>query len=273
MIGAIIGDMVGSVYEFCPTRRTDFEAWTLDSNFTDDSVLTVATADAILRCEDYPEAYRRWPHWFPAESFDPNAGYGDSFMRWYRAEPGRTFEGEGNGSAMRISPVGWAFGTLEETLTEAKRSARCSHGSVEGIKGAQAVAAAIFWARNGESKDFIRRSLEKTFGYDMSRTCDEIRPGYSFTATSAGTVPPALTAFLDAKNFEEAVRLAVAFGGDADTMGSVAGGVAEAFWGVESIPATWRAEYAKRLDLRLKAVVDEFNARFRPGVSAAFSGE
>ncbi|MBQ6828060.1 MAG: ADP-ribosylglycohydrolase family protein, partial [Thermoguttaceae bacterium] len=167
----------------------------------------------------------------------------------------------------------WAFGTLDETLAEAKRSARCSHGSVEGIKGAQAVAAAIFWARNGESKDFIRRALEKTFGYDMSRTCDEIRPGYSFTATSAGTVPPALTAFLDAKNFEEAVRLAVVFGGDADTMGSVAGGVAEAFWGVESIPATWRAEYAKRIDPRLKAVVDEFNARFRPGVSAAFAAD
>jgi ADP-ribosylglycohydrolase len=174
---------------------------------------------------------------------------------------------------MRVGPVGWAFATLEETLAEAEKSAACSHNHPEGIKGAQAVAAAIFWARNGESKDFIRDAIAKRFGYNMSRTCEEIRPDYKLAFSCAETVPEALTAFLDAKDFEEAVRLAVAFGGDADTMGSVAGAVAEAFWGVESIPPTWRAECAKRLDPRLKAVVDEFNARFRPGVAAIFSVE
>ena len=269
MFGAIIGDMIGSAYgrRDTPTQRTDFLAWTPRSHFTDDTVLSVATAEAILADGDYRAAYLKWTNLFP------QAGYGPAFKKWASAENPEPYDSFGNGSAMRVGPIGWAFETLEETLAEAEKSAACSHNHPEGIKGAQAVAAAIFWARNGENKDFIRRSLEKTFGYDMSRTCDEIRPGYSFTATCAGTVPPALTAFLDAKTFEEAVRLAVAFGGDADTMGSVAGGVAEAFWGVESIPPTWRAEYAKRIDPRLKAVVDEFNARFRPGVSAAFGVE
>jgi ADP-ribosylglycohydrolase len=163
---------------------------------------------------------------------------------------------------MRVGPVGWAFETLEETLAEAEKSAACTHNHPEGIKGAQAVATAIFWARNGESKDFIRRSIEKMFDYDLSRTCDEIRPDYVFEVSCQKSVPEALTAFLDAKDFEEAVRLAVAFGGDADTQACVAGSVAEAFWGAASIPNDWRQNALERLDERLKAVVDAFEAKF-----------
>ncbi|MBQ9127620.1 MAG: ADP-ribosylglycohydrolase family protein, partial [Thermoguttaceae bacterium] len=174
LLGSIIGDMVGSVYEFSPTKRTDFETWTPDSRFTDDSVLTVATADAILNGGDYGASYRRWGRLFP------NAGYGGRFVRWLATDDAPPYDSFGNGSAMRVGPVGWAFATLEETLAEAEKSAICSHNHPEGIKGAQATAAAIFWARNGESKDLIRASVEKTFGYDLSKNCDEIRPGYRF---------------------------------------------------------------------------------------------
>ena len=163
---------------------------------------------------------------------------------------------------MRVAPVGWAFDSLEETLAEAEKSAACTHNHPEGVKGAQATAAAIFWARNGESKDFIRASVERKFGYDLSKNCDEIRPGYRFSEICQTTVPEALTAFLDAADFEETVRLAVSLGGDADTLACIAGSVAEAFWGAASIPNDWRQNALERLDARLKAVVDAFEAKF-----------
>jgi ADP-ribosylglycohydrolase len=258
MQGAVIGDMVGSVYEkrFFQTKRTDFLAWSPRSRFTDDTVLSVATAEAILTDGDYGAAYRKWANLFP------QAGYGGAFKRWFVVANAPPYNSFGNGSAMRVGPVGWAFETLEETLAEAEKSAACTHNHPEGIKGAQAVATAIFWARNGESKDFIRRSIEKMFDYDLSRTCDEIRPDYVFEVSCQKSVPEALTAFLDAKDFEEAVRLAVAFGGDADTQACVAGSVAEAFWGAASIPNDWRQNALERLDERLKAVVDAFEAKF-----------
>ena len=258
MWGSIIGDMVGSAFEskFTRTKETDFLAWSPRSHFTDDSVLTVATAEAILTDGDYGAAYRKWVNLFPY------AGFSGSFMRWALSEDPAPYNGFTNGSAMRVGPVGWAFATLEETLAEAEKSAACSHNHPEGIKGAQATAAAIFWARNGESKDFIRDAIAKRFGYDMSRTCEEIRPDYRLTFTCAETVPEALTAFLDASDFEETVRHAVAFGGDSDTLACIAGSVAEAFWGAASIPNDWRQNALERLDARLKAVVDAFEAKF-----------
>ena len=262
MIGAIIGDSIGSVYEFSPVKRTDFEAWTPDSRFTDDSVMTVATADAILNGGDYGASYRRWGRLFPNASFWPNAGYGGSFVRWLAKDDAPPYDSFGNGSAMRVGPIGWAFATLEETLAEAEKSAVCSHNHPEGVKGAQATAAAIFWARNGESKDFIRASVEKMFGYDLSKNCDEIRPDYRFSEICQTTVPQALAAFFDASNFEEAIRLAVSLGGDADTLACITGSVAEAFWGAASIPNDWRQKTLERLDERLKAVVDAFEAKF-----------
>ncbi|MBQ8362725.1 MAG: ADP-ribosylglycohydrolase family protein [Thermoguttaceae bacterium] len=258
MLGAIIGDMIGSAYgrRDAPTQRTDFLAWTPRSHFTDDTVLSVATAEAILTDGDYRAAYLKWANLYP------QAGYGPAFKKWASAENPAPYDSFGNGSAMRVGPVGRAFATLEETLAEAEKSAACSHSHPEGIKGAQAVAAAIFWARNGENKDFIRRSVEERFGYDLSRSCAEIRPGYVYGVTCQKTVPEALTAFLDASDFEEAVRLAVAFGGDADTLACMAGSVAEAFWGAASIPNDWRQNALERLDARLKAVVDAFEAKF-----------
>ena len=263
MIGAIIGDSIGSIYEFSPTKRTDFEAWTPDSRFTDDSVMTVATADAILNGGDYGASYRRWGRLFPNASFWPNAGYGGGFVRWLATDDAPPYNSFGNGSAMRVGPVGWAFETLEETLAEAEKSAVCSHNHPEGIKGAQATAAAIFWARNGESKEFIRASVEKMFGYDLSKNCDEIRPDYRFSEICQTTVPQALTAFLDASDFEEAIRLSISLGGDADTLACIAGSVAEAFWGAASIPNDWRQKTLERLDERLRAVVDAFEAKWR----------
>ncbi len=258
MLGSIIGDMVGSAFEssFTRTKETDFLAWSQRSRFTDDSVLSVATAEAILTDGDYGAAYQRWVKVFP------RAGFSGSFMCWALSENPAPYNGFTNGSAMRVGPVGWAFATLEETLAEAEKSAACSHNHPEGIKGAQAVAAAIFWARNGENKDFIRRSVEELFGYDLSRTCDEIRPDYKLAFSCAETVPEALTAFLDAKDFEETVRLAVAFGGDSDTLACIAGSVAEAFWGASSILNDWRENALERLDERLKTVVDAFEAKF-----------
>ncbi|MBP3530160.1 MAG: ADP-ribosylglycohydrolase family protein [Thermoguttaceae bacterium] len=262
MIGAIIGDSIGAIYEFSPIKRTDFEAWTPDSRFTDDSVMTVATADAILNGGDYGASYRRWGRLFPNASFWPNAGYGGSFVRWLATDDAPPYDSFGNGSAMRVGPVGRAFATLEETLAEAEKSAACSHNHPEGIKGAQATAAAIFWARNGESKDFIRASVEKMFGYDLSKNCDEIRPGYRFSEICQTTVPQALAAFFDASNFEEAIRLAVSLGGDADTLACITGSVAEAFWGADSVPNDWRQKALERLDERMKAVVEAFEAKF-----------
>ena len=256
MLGAIVGDMVGSVYEHAEIKRTDFEAWGEDSVFTDDSVLTVATADAILTDGDYVAAYRKWGRLYPY------AGYGGTFRRWLSADGAGAYGSWGNGSAMRVAPVGWAFDSLEETLAEAEKSAACTHNHPEGVKGAQATAAAIFWARNGENKDFIRRSVEERFGYDLSRTIEEIRPDYAPVFSCAQTVPEALTAFLDASDFEETVRLAVSLGGDADTLACIAGSVAEAFWGAASIPNDWRQNALERLDARLKAVVDAFEAKF-----------
>ena len=258
LLGSIIGDMVGSVYEnaFFPMKQTDFPAWSPYSRFTDDTVLTVATAEAILTDGDYGAAYRKWVNLFP------RAGFSRSFRRWASSEDSAPYNGFTNGSAMRVGPVGWAFATLEETLAEAEKSAACSHNHPEGIKGAQATAAAIFWARNGESKDFIRDAIAKRFGYDVSRTCEEIRPDYMLTFTCAETVPEALTAFLDASDFEEAIRLSISLGGDSDTLACIAGSVAEAFWGAASIPNDWRQNALERLDARLKAVVDAFKAKF-----------
>ncbi len=259
MLGSIIGDMVGSAYEgFFQEKTTDFPVWTSESRFTDDSVLTVATAEAILTDGDYAASYQKWGRLFP------NAGFSRSFSRWIFIENPAPYNAYTNGSAMRVGPVGRAFATFEETMAEAERSAACSHNHPEGIKGAQAVAAAIFWARNGESKEFIRRSIAENFGYNMSRTCDEIRPDYCFECSCGKSVPEALTAFLDASDFEEAVRLAVSLGGDSDTLACMAGSVAEAFWGAASIPNDWRQNALERLGARLKTVVDAFEAKF-PG--------
>ena len=229
MLGAIAGDVIGSVYERRPVKRTDFPLFAAGSRFTDDTVLTVATMEALLEGGDYEGAYRRWARRYP------RAGYGGTFRKWIW-DPGMGPYGSfGNGSAMRVSPVGWACSDAAGVLAEAERSAAVTHNHPEGIRGAQAVALAVFLARSGVGREDIRGEIAGRFGYDLRRTVEQIRPGYRFDVTCQGSVPEAIIAFLDSEDTEHAIRLAVSLGGDADTQAAIAGSIAEAFYG--GVPA------------------------------------
>ncbi|AQT70309.1 ADP-ribosyl-[dinitrogen reductase] hydrolase [Anaerohalosphaera lusitana] len=254
MIGAIVGDIVGSVFEWRGTKREDFELFGAGCRFTDDTVLTVATAWAILRGEDYGVAYKRFGRKWPG------AGYGGNFAKWLRSDSMGAYGSWGNGSAMRVSPVAWAFESVEEVLKEAERSAAVTHDHPEGIKGAQAVAMAVYLARRGFSKAEIVAEVGARFEYDLDRRLDEIRPGYGFDSSCAGSVPEAMIAFGESEGFEDAVRKAVSLGGDSDTQACMAGAVAEAFYG--GVPGEIRAEAERRLDVELGEVVREFEGRF-----------
>ena len=254
MLGAIAGDIIGSAYEWHSTKKIDFELFTPDSRFTDDTILTVAVADCILTGKDYTSAFQEYGHRYP------NAGYGGMFLRWLASDKPRPYGNYGNGSAMRVSPVGFAFDTIERVLVEAKRSAEVTHSHPEGIKGAQAVASSVLLARQRESKDNIRRYIEQEFSYDLHQTLAEIRPHYRFDETCQGSVPQSIIAFLESTDYEDAVRKAVSLGGDADTMACIAGGIAQAFYG--SIPSSIITEARQTLDTDLLAIVDEFNRRF-----------
>jgi ADP-ribosylglycohydrolase len=190
----------------------------------------------------------------------PTAGYGGMFKGWLRSEDPRPYNSWGNGSAMRVSPVGWAFGTLEETLEAAKRSAEITHNHPEGIKGAQATAACIYLARTGKSKQEIKEYVESTFGYNLSRTCDEIRPVYQFDGSCQGTVPESIIAFLESDDYESAIRLTVSLGGDSDTMGAITGAIAEAYYG--GVPEHIKVEVVKRLPDKFIDVMNRFYQRF-----------
>jgi ADP-ribosylglycohydrolase len=258
MLGAIAGDMIGSPYEFDRNhiKTTDFPLFSERSRYTDDTVLTIATAQVLLdgcTFEDYASAY------VAAYNDYPRAGYGGIFRQSAAAGGGAAYGSYGNGSAMRVSPVGWAFATLEETLAEAKRSAEVTHNHPEGIKAAQAVAAAIFLARTGAGKEEIRDTLTREFGYDLRRSLDEIRPTYRFTAAAAYSVPEAIIAFLESENFEDAVRNAVSLGGDSDTQACIAGAIAEAFYG--GVPKAIQKEMEKRLDPGQMLVITLFRAQ------------
>jgi ADP-ribosylglycohydrolase len=255
MLGAIAGDIFGAAHEAQPIKHDDFDLFDAPRFFTDDTVLTVATADAILTDGDYAVVYRGWGRRFP------NLPYGGNFRLWFEGEIEGPYNSFGNGSAMRVSPVGWAFDALEDTLTEAERSAAVTHNHPEGIKGAQAVAAAVFLARHGATKEEIRSQVSDWFCYDLSRTVAEIRQHYRFDVTCQGSVPEALIAYLDADDFEHALRLAISLGGDADTQAAIAGSVAEAFWG--GVPAHLEEEVRAVLDEPLLEVLDWFHRQFR----------
>lgn len=257
MIGAIAGDVIGSVYEgkkrWLVERTADFEPlFSPKARFTDDTVLTVAVADAMLHGGDlvalFKEYYARYP----------GAGFGGDFRRWAGSEDTEPYGSWGNGSAMRVSPVGWAFDTLEEVLYQAKETARVTHDHPEGIKGAQATAAAVFLARDGAAKKELREELKRRFHYDLSFSLDEVRPTFGFDSSCAGTVPFAVVAFLESSDYESAVRLAVSLGGDCDTLACIAGGIAAAFYGV---PPDVREQALARLDEPLAEVVAEFERR------------
>jgi ADP-ribosylglycohydrolase len=225
ILGAIAGDVIGSVYEFHNERRTDIDLFGPKTTFTDDSVLTVATMDVLLNGGDYTKTYQSYGRKYP------NRGWGGNFHYWIHAAKPEPYNSFGNGSAMRVSPAGWCGGTLQEVLAEAKKSAEVSHNHSEGIKGAQATAAAVFLARQGKGKGEIKKYIEDTFHYNLDRKVALIREDYDFDETCQGSVPEAIIAFLESSSYEDAVRLAVSLGGDSDTIACISGGIAGAFYG------------------------------------------
>lgn len=225
MWGAVSGDIIGSVYEHRPVKTKDFALFSSGSRFTDDSVLTMAIADSLVNGRSYRESVLEWGRQFPF------AGYGGSFIEWLKSENPQPYNSWGNGSAMRVSPVGLFFNSEAEVLAEAEKSAIITHDHSEGVKGAHAVALAIFLARKGYSKEKIRQSLSEKFNYDLNRTVEEIRPDYEFDVSCQGSVPEAIIAFLDSCSFEDAIRNAISLGGDSDTQACIAGAIAEAFYG------------------------------------------
>jgi len=261
ILGAIAGDTIGSIYEFRPTKSHEFPMFNERMEYTDDSIMTVAVADWILHCKrlEHKELVVKMTHW--GRKYDnPMGGYGGTFGQWLRDSRKLPYNSWGNGSAMRVSPVGFAFSTLEETLRIAKISAEVSHNHPEGIKGAQATAASIFLARTGEAKEGIKEYISQTFGYNLNRTCGQIRPHYWFEASCQKTVPESLIAFFDSSDYEDAIRQAISLGGDADTMGAITGGVAAAYY--KTIPDEIYDFAMSKLPTDMKAIVEEFEAKF-----------
>jgi ADP-ribosylglycohydrolase len=254
MLGAIAGDMIGSVFESAPVKTKHFPLLSASSTFTDDTVLTVAIADALLGDGDFDGSLRGYHRRYP------DRGYGAGFQRWAASPAGSQNFSFGNGSAMRVSPVAWAFDSLESVLSAAGRSAATSHNHAEGIRGAKAVAASVFLARTGAGKQAIRDFVTENFAYDLGRSLDAIRPTYEFDVTCAGSVPEAIVAFLESRDFEDAVRNAVSLGGDSDTMACIAGAIAEAFYG--PLPEHLSREVGTRLPVEFGAVIDRFQRRF-----------
>ncbi len=254
MIGAIAGDIIGSIYEWHNIKTIDFQMITSSSYFTDDSVLTVALADSILTDTPYEDLLKKYYHQYPG------AGYGGMFHQWANSPSATPYNSFGNGAAMRISPAGFAFSSMEEVLSKAEEFTAVTHNHPEGIKGAQATAAAIFLARTGTSKEDIKDFIVTNFGYDLDRKVDDIRPGYKFDVTCQGTVPEAIIAFLESNSFENAIRLAISLGGDSDTLACITGGIAQAFYG--GVPAEIEDMVFQKLDEPLARVTREFISKY-----------
>lgn len=254
MIGALTGDIVGSIYEWNNIKTTDFPLFQESCRFTDDSVLTVALAESILTGEAYGPLMKRYCRRYP------DAGYGKNFLCWAQSDDSTPYHSWGNGAAMRICPAGWAFDSLTEVLQKAKEYSVVTHDHPEGVRGAQATAAAVYLARSGASKEEIRSYVTGTFSYDLTRTCDQIRPDYTFDVSCQGTVPQALVAFLESEDFESAIRLAVSLGGDSDTLAAITGGIAQAYYG--GVPEPIVAKALAFLDEPLRRVTLEFEDRF-----------
>ena len=261
MLGSIIGDIVGSIYEFHNIKTKEFPLFSERCDYTDDSILSIATAKWILDGggkSNSGKYYFRYAFDYPY----PKGGYGERFVEWVnRAADGdfSSCNSCGNGSAMRVGPVGWAYDTREEVLEAAKRSAESTHNHLEGIKGAQATALCVFLARQGWEKEDIRSSIEEEFRYDLSFTCDIIRDSYGWGATCQDTVPQAIVAFLDGTDFEDCIRNAISIGGDSDTLGCITGSIAEAYFGIPKDIYDKGFEY---LTPHFKNVIKEFEEKY-----------
>ena len=252
MLGAIIGDIVGSIYEWRNIKTKEFPLFGEKCVFTDDTVMTIAVAEGLMnggKPDDFIDAMKRLGDLYPF------VGYGERFEVWLFSDARKPYNSWGNGSAMRVSPVGWMFDSLEETDSTAEISAAVTHNHPEGIKGAQATAAAIFLARNGKPKSEIKTYIESKYGYDLNRTLDEIRPSYRFDESCQGTVPEAIIAFLESESFEDAIRNAISLGGDSDTLAAITGSIAEAAYGV---PEEIKTKALSLLDSPLLEVYDRW---------------
>ncbi len=254
MLGAIAGDVIGSLYEVGGMKTMQFPLFLPGSHFTDDTVCTVALADSLLSGDDYAMLLKQYVRRYP------KAGYGGTFFYWAHSDNFQPYQSWGNGSAMRVSPVAWAYDTLDDVLEAAERSAAVTHDHPQGIRGAQAIAAAVFLARQGEGKEEIRDYIESTFFYDLSETLDSIRSWYRFDVSCQGSVPQAITAFLESDDFEDAVRKGISLGGDSDTIACMAGAIAEAHYG--GVPESIRKEVLARLDAPLLQVLERFHERY-----------
>jgi ADP-ribosylglycohydrolase len=255
MLGAIIGDVIGSPYEFANIKYKHFELFQEETKFTDDTILTIAVADCILHGKSYGPTFQNYCARYP------DRGYGPQFRIWMQSKNPKPYNSFGNGSGMRVSPVGFAFNNLDKVLLEAKKSAEITHNHPEGIKGAQAVASAIYLARIGKSKEEIKNYIESTFKYNLNQTINQIRPIHAYNETSQGCVPEAIRAFIDSKDFEDAIRNAVSIGGDADTIACMTGGIAQAFY--KKIPSTLVEKTLTYLPDEFKNIIGEFNSKYK----------
>lgn len=257
IIGAIAGDIIGSVYEFHPIKIKEFSLFNKKSSFTDDSIMTLAVAQWLLNDKNSKEELVKQLQIFGHRY--PKGGYGRMFNNWLRTENPEPYNSWGNGSAMRVSPVAWVGDSLEEVQRLARISAEVTHNHPEGIKGALATADAIYLARLGSSKEEIRDHIEIRYDYDLDRTVDEIRPYYKFDVSCQGSVPESIICFLEAKDYEDTIRNCISLGGDADTMAAIAGGIASAYW---EVPNDIRSKTINRLSDDLLDVLIEFENKF-----------
>ncbi len=254
MIGAIAGDIIGSIYEWDNIKTKGFRLFSPECSFTDDTVLTVALADTILTGTPYEDNLKRYYRQYPGR------GYGSSFHRWAQGPSFKPYNSWGNGAAMRISPAGFAYDDLDTLLDRVEEFTAVTHNHPEGIKGGQATAGAIMLARTGAGKTDIKEFIEGRFGYDLSRHVDEIRPTYRFNESCQDTVPQAIRAFLDSTDFEDAIRNAISLGGDSDTLACITGGIAQAFYG--SVPAEITDRVYEILDDHLQGITRRFMERY-----------
>jgi ADP-ribosylglycohydrolase len=254
MIGAIIGDIVGSRFEKNNVKHKHFELFTKQSRFTDDTVLTIAIADSLLSAGDYESNVKKYGRRYPF------AGYGKTFKKWLVGIIQEPYNSWGNGSAMRVSPIGFAYNDERLVLEEAKKSAEITHNHEEGIKGAQAIAMSIFLARKNKSKQEIKEYIEINFGYNLNRKIDEIRPNYKFDVSCQGSVPESIIAFMESENFEDAIRIAVSIGGDSDTIACMTGAISQAYY--KQIPEEMIEKANEMLPQKFKLIIEKFNQRY-----------
>lgn len=254
IIGAVIGDVIGSVFEWNNIKTTEFQLFNPICKFTDDTVLTIAVADTILNKKDFAKTIWEYGRKYRGR------GYGGRFRNWLKSTEMKPYGSFGNGSAMRASAVGFAFDDIETVLEVAKQTAEVTHNHPEGIKGAQATATAIFLARQGKSKQEIKDYITSTFNYDLNFTLDKIRPSYKFDVTCQGSVPQAIVAFLESSDFENAIRLAISIGGDSDTIACITGGIASAYY--KEIPKEIIDFVANKLPSEYIEIMNKFDEQY-----------